>query len=124
MFEAFVKAVIFVILLALGGYFFVLFRRKGWFFPQRIDGAAGANDLRVTERLSVGGRHYIAVVRCNGQEFLIGISPTSITAIGVLRSARRGGEIHRAKGEHFPHLARDFSARNRDISREEVPCPR
>jgi flagellar biogenesis protein FliO len=86
MLEEVVKSVVFVILLALGGYFFVLFRRKGWFFPQATKGNRPSTDhLCVTERLAIGGRHYIAVIQCNEQKFLVGISPTSITSLGTLR---------------------------------------
>ncbi|MDR1303377.1 MAG: flagellar biosynthetic protein FliO [Puniceicoccales bacterium] len=119
MLEAFTKSVIFVILLALGGYFFMLFRKKGWFFPQKVSGGgASPGDLRVTERLSIGGRHYIAVVQCNGQEFLIGISPTSITALGALQPRFREGN-HRPKGEHFKE---NLSAKEGDIAAEKAFC--
>jgi flagellar biogenesis protein FliO len=120
MLEAFAKSVIFVILLALGGYFFMLFRKKGWFFPQKVgsDGAS-PSDLRVTERLSIGGRHYIAVVRCNGQEFLIGISPTSITALGALRPRSREGD-YRAKGGRSVPFEKNLSPKESDIAMERV----
>ncbi|MDR0590460.1 MAG: flagellar biosynthetic protein FliO [Puniceicoccales bacterium] len=120
MLEAFAKSVIFVILLALGGYFFMLFRKKGWFFPQKMAGdGASPSDLRVTERLSIGGRHYIAVVRCNGQEFLIGISPTSITALGALRPRSREG-AYREKNRNFAHFEKNLSAKDGDMAVEKM----
>jgi flagellar biogenesis protein FliO len=123
MLEAFAKSVIFIVLLALGGYFFVLFRRKGWFFPQRV-GSDGANPhgLRVMERLSIGGRHYIAVVRCKGQEFLIGVSPASITSLGELRSGRHGEGNGGVKGEQLTHFEKNLKSRG--SSAEKILCPR
>jgi flagellar biogenesis protein FliO len=85
MLEIIVKSVIFLVLLALGGYFFVCFRKRGWFFHGG-EGDTHSSGLRIRERIAVGGRHYIAIVDCDGQKFLIGISPTSITSIGELKS--------------------------------------
>ncbi|MDR2806542.1 MAG: flagellar biosynthetic protein FliO [Puniceicoccales bacterium] len=83
-----IKAIIFLILLALGGYFFVLFQKKGWFFPQKVGGQClKRDDLNITGRLSIGGRHYIAVVQCNERKFLIGVSPNSMISMGELKSS-------------------------------------
>jgi flagellar biogenesis protein FliO len=120
MLEEIVKSVVFIALLALGGYFFVLFRRKGWFFPQVTNGDRSAPDhLCVTERLSVGGRHYVAVIQCNEQKFLVGISPTSITSLGVLRPYNRE-HTNRFRSENFVRWKSDRSARERDIPMQEV----
>jgi flagellar biogenesis protein FliO len=120
MLEAFAKSVIFVVLLALGGYFFMLFRKKGWFFPHKVGGnGANPSDLQVTERLSIGGRHYIAVVRCNGQEFLVGISPTSITALGALRPRSRKG-AYGERNRHFTHFEKNLQAKEGDMVAEKV----
>ncbi|MDR2813021.1 MAG: flagellar biosynthetic protein FliO [Puniceicoccales bacterium] len=116
MLEEIVKSVIFIVLLALGGYFFVLFRKKGWFFPQVIrDNHSDPDRLCVTERLSVGGRHHIAVIRCNGQKFLVGISPTSITSLGTLRPCRRenADKFRRENGARW--------ANNRSVNERDVP---
>jgi flagellar biogenesis protein FliO len=120
MLEEIVKSVVFIILLALGGYFFVLFRRKGWFFPQVANGDHSNPDhLCVIERLSVGGRHYIAVIQCNGQKFLVGVSPTSITSLGVLRPYRREN-TNRFRNENFGRWENDRLAREHDSPIQEV----
>ncbi|MDR2201083.1 MAG: flagellar biosynthetic protein FliO [Puniceicoccales bacterium] len=85
MLEIVVKSVIFLLLLALGGYFFVYFRKRGWLFPVG-KGTFRSSDLQIQERLPIGGRHYIAIIHCDGQRFLVGISPNSITSIGELKS--------------------------------------
>ncbi|MDR1434943.1 MAG: flagellar biosynthetic protein FliO [Puniceicoccales bacterium] len=55
--------------------------------------------LHITGRLSMGGRHYIAVVQCNGQKFLVGISPSAVTSLGELMPSPPGkGSVSR-KGE-------------------------
>lgn len=86
MLESIVRVVIFLVLLALGGYFFVLFRKKSWFMAPK---EAATNDtLQIVSRLALGGRCCLAVVRCNGQKFLVGITSSSITAIGELRDTQ------------------------------------
>jgi flagellar biogenesis protein FliO len=117
-----IKSVIFITLLALGGYFFVLFRRKGWFFQSMIGGNRSSPDqLCVTERLSVGGRHYIAVIRCNGQKFLVGVSPTSITSLGELRPHQHRDQSHGGNSDHWKS---DRLANGSDIPLQEALCPR
>jgi flagellar biogenesis protein FliO len=87
MLEEIVKSLIFLILLALGGYFFVFFRRKHWFvMPKNAPGMA-TDSLQIINRLPVGGRQCLVVVRCNQQKFLVGISPSAITAIGEIRAS-------------------------------------
>lgn len=43
--------------------------------------------LRVVETLSVGARMKIALVRCDGREMLVGITPAQITPLGTWRAA-------------------------------------
>ena len=43
--------------------------------------------LQIVEALSVGPRQKIAIVRCDQQEFVIGLSPQGLQAIGSLRSS-------------------------------------
>jgi flagellar biogenesis protein FliO len=118
--EEIVKSVVFIALLALGGYFFVLFRRKGWFFPQMASGDRSSHDhLCVTDRLSIGGRHYVAVIQCNGQKFLIGVSPNSITSLGVLRPYRREN-TNRFRSESFVRWDNNRSAKEHDMPMQEV----
>ncbi|MDR3317292.1 MAG: flagellar biosynthetic protein FliO [Puniceicoccales bacterium] len=121
MLEAFFKSVIFLILLALGGYFFVLFRKKGWFFPQQI-GKENINrdNLCVTERLSIGGRHYIAVIQCNEQKFLVGISPSSITSLGKLYPNLHKDHTATQKNGSSMFFRENLSTKNRDIPAKEV----
>jgi flagellar biogenesis protein FliO len=125
MLEEIVKSTIFIILLALGGYFFVLFRRKGWFFPQMVNSDRVDSDrLQITGRLSLGGRHYIAVVRCNGQKFLVGVSSNSLTSLGELRPLRRGEHVS-VRDDNFTRSSRNNrSINNRNISEPEVSYPR
>ncbi|UPA28147.1 MAG: flagellar biosynthetic protein FliO [Verrucomicrobiota bacterium] len=84
-FAVIVKAVIFLVLLALGGYFFVLFRRRNWFLTAEHKDK-GPDTLQVVRQLPIGGRSSLAIIRCNQQKFLIGVSPSGITAIGELQA--------------------------------------
>ncbi len=43
--------------------------------------------LRVVESLSLGPRHKVALVRCDGHELLVGISATQVTQLGAWRAA-------------------------------------
>jgi flagellar biogenesis protein FliO len=116
MVEEIIRSVVFITLLALGGYFFVLFRRKGWFFPQiAVDDRSRLDHLCVMGRLSVGGRHYVAIIRCNEQKFLVGISPTSITSLGELRPRHR----ENTDKFHSGNLAR--GERNRSANGRDTP---
>jgi flagellar biogenesis protein FliO len=120
MLEEIAKSVIFIILLALGGYFFVLFRKKGWFFPQMTSGdRSNPHHLCVTERLAVGGRHYIAVIQCNEQKFLVGISPTSITSLGELRS-RHKENMDKSRNGNWTRSGRNRSIDSRDVPIQEA----
>lgn len=42
--------------------------------------------LRVVESLSLGARSKIALVRCDGREVLVGITPAQITPLGSWRA--------------------------------------
>ena len=43
--------------------------------------------LRVVETLSLGARSKIALVRCDGREVIVGITPAQITPLGTWRAA-------------------------------------
>jgi len=43
--------------------------------------------LRVVESLSLGPRHKVALVRCDGHELLVGISASQVTQLGAWRAA-------------------------------------
>ncbi|MDR1366981.1 MAG: flagellar biosynthetic protein FliO [Puniceicoccales bacterium] len=86
MLEEIVKSVIFLVLLALGGHFFLLFRRKHWFVVAKDPQDLNADSLQIVNRLPIGSRQYLVVVRCNQQKFLIGVSPSVVTSIGEIRS--------------------------------------
>ncbi|MDR1590627.1 MAG: flagellar biosynthetic protein FliO [Puniceicoccales bacterium] len=121
MLEEVVKSVVFIVLLALGGYFFVLFRRKGWFFPQVPNGDRSHPDhLCVTERLSVGGRHYVAIIQCNGQKFLVGISPNSITSLGALRPSHRDNK-DKFQNENLVRWKNNQRTSENDVAMRETP---
>ncbi|MDR0418360.1 MAG: flagellar biosynthetic protein FliO [Puniceicoccales bacterium] len=88
MLEEIVKSVIFLILLALGGYFFLFFRKKHWFVVAKDSQNLSADSVQVISRLPIGSRQYLAVVRCNQQKFLIGVSSSVVTSIGEIRSVK------------------------------------
>ena len=46
--------------------------------------------LRVTQRMGIGGRGFLAVVQCDRQRFLIGVTPAGITRIGELSDELKG----------------------------------
>ena len=86
MLEDVVKIVIFLVLFALGGYFFVIFRRRNWFVPGHED---SRDSLKITQRMGIGGRGFLAVVQCDRQRFLIGVTPSGIFRIGELSDESR-----------------------------------
>jgi flagellar biogenesis protein FliO len=46
---------------------------------------AAADSLQIVNRLPFGGQQYLVVVRCNRQKFLVGVSPSVVTAIGEIK---------------------------------------
>ncbi len=58
--------------------------------------------LQVVESMAMGARLKIALVRCDGHELLVGITPTQITQLGAWRAAE--GSAPQA-GASSPFLA-------------------
>jgi flagellar protein FliO/FliZ len=44
--------------------------------------------LHIVETLSVGPRQKIAIIRCDNQEFVVGISPQGIQSIGSVNTSQ------------------------------------
>ncbi|MEY4713422.1 MAG: hypothetical protein RIS88_2872 [Pseudomonadota bacterium] len=58
--------------------------------------------LHVVETLSLGARSKIALVRCDGREVLVGITPSQITPLGSWRAADAAAPIPPQGPTHFP----------------------
>jgi len=54
--------------------------------------AKAGNNLRIVQRLSLGGKHSLAIVACGQEQWLIALSPNSITQLSRLRETAPGGE--------------------------------
>ena len=57
--------------------------------------------LRVVESLSLGTRMKIALVRCDGREMLVGVTPAQITPLGTWR-ATEPAPAPAPFASHFP----------------------
>jgi flagellar protein FliO/FliZ len=58
--------------------------------------------LRVVETLSLGARSKIALVRCDGREILVGITPSQITPLGSWRATEAVGPLAPQGPTQFP----------------------
>jgi flagellar biosynthetic protein FliO len=58
--------------------------------------------LRVVETLSLGARSKIALVRCDGREVLVGITPAQITPLGSWRAADPSAPLPPQMPSTFP----------------------
>ncbi len=58
--------------------------------------------LRVVETLSLGTRSKIALVRCDGREVLVGITPAQITPLGSWRATEAVGPVAPQGPSTFP----------------------
>lgn len=46
--------------------------------------------IQVRETLSLGGKHYVAIIGCEDRHFLVGITPQSITTLGEIGRKKQG----------------------------------
>lgn len=58
--------------------------------------------LRVVETLAVGARMKIALVRCDGRELLVGVTPSQITPLGTWRAADAAAPVAPHAPSTFP----------------------
>lgn len=72
-------------LLSMGAIVWLLKRRPGGFFFRGRSQSA----IQVQETLSLGGKHYVAVLTYGGRRFLIGVTPQAITTIGEVEGNRQ-----------------------------------
>jgi flagellar biogenesis protein FliO len=75
---ALVRIGIFLGFLAAMGSLLVFLRRRGGFFPS----LRRAAQIAVVDTLSLGSRHYLAVVEWDGRRFFIGITQRQISLLG------------------------------------------
>lgn len=70
--------------LVIGLLLALLYALKQW---QRANPfVKGEQRLQIVETLSVGPRQKIAIIRCDDQEFVVGLSPQGIQSIGSVAS--------------------------------------
>jgi hypothetical protein len=80
--EMVVRTVLFLMLLALGGYFFVLFHRRGYFCQRTGAGTrAVANDIRIVSMRPVVARKYLAAVEHLGRRFLLAFTNDGVVKL-------------------------------------------
>jgi flagellar biosynthetic protein FliO len=62
-----------------------------WFLKNRVNGGAGIGGQRrmqIVEKVSLGQRQCLALIRIDNEEMLVGISPDRIDELGFTRNAR------------------------------------
>jgi flagellar biogenesis protein FliO len=80
--ETIVCTLIFLALLAFGGYFFVLFHRRGYFGRHMASGVASSTDeIRVISIRIMGGKKYLAVVEHLDRRFLLALTHDKVDKI-------------------------------------------
>lgn len=89
MIDSVIKVIIFIVMMALGGYFIVLFyRRHGsvlmGYSAARSSDKNSDQQIEILQKLPIGSRQFLAVVKFGEQKFLIGVSPVRIDAIGEI----------------------------------------
>jgi flagellar biogenesis protein FliO len=75
--------------MALCGYFIIIFhRRHGSILMGGYVGKSGNKNsdqpIEFLQKLPIGSRQFLAVVKCNNQQFLVGVSQGRIDAIGEI----------------------------------------
>jgi flagellar biogenesis protein FliO len=69
------------LLIVLGGLFAVT-----WYLKKRVAqtaGSTGGKRMEIIQRLSLGNHQYAALLRVDGKDIILGISPTQITHLGL-----------------------------------------
>lgn len=64
-----------------------------WFLKNRIGrtvGMGGHRRIQVVEKVAVGQRQYLALIRIDNEEIFVGISPERITELGFMRQTGCG----------------------------------
>lgn len=79
------KMVAYLAILATMGFYIAHLKRKGGIFKS----AKKNSRIHIAETLSLGSKHYLAVVECETQRFLVGVSSSGIQAIGELHETKK-----------------------------------
>ncbi|MDR1528584.1 MAG: flagellar biosynthetic protein FliO [Puniceicoccales bacterium] len=69
-----VRTAIFLSLLALGGYFFIQFHRRGYFCNHRNSQKASHDEIKVVAIRILSGRKYLTVIEHYGKRFLLALT--------------------------------------------------
>ncbi|MDR1173276.1 MAG: flagellar biosynthetic protein FliO [Puniceicoccales bacterium] len=73
-----VRTAIFLSLLALGGYFFVQFHKRGYFCNYKNTPKASRDEIKVVAIRILSGRKYLTVVEHYGKRFLLALTNDKI----------------------------------------------
>ncbi|MDR2628515.1 MAG: flagellar biosynthetic protein FliO [Puniceicoccales bacterium] len=73
-----VRTVIFLSLLALGGYFFIQFHRRGYFCNYKNSPKASRDEIKVVAIRILSGRKYLTAVEHYGKRFLLALTNDKI----------------------------------------------
>jgi flagellar biogenesis protein FliO len=73
-----VRTAIFLSLLALGGYFFVQFYRRGYFCNYKNTPKASHDEIKVVAIRILNGRKYLTVIEHYGKRFLLALTNDKI----------------------------------------------
>jgi flagellar biogenesis protein FliO len=80
--ETVVRMAIFLALLALGGYFFVLFHRRGYFGNTLASPLKRVGDeIQIIAMRPIGGKKLLTVVEHRGRRFLLALTNDSVCKI-------------------------------------------
>jgi flagellar biogenesis protein FliO len=73
--EMIMRMVLFLVLLALGGYFFVLLSRRGCFcFRKSASNKRSGDEIKVVSIRILSGKKYLAVIEHFGRRFLLALT--------------------------------------------------
>ncbi|MDR2602957.1 MAG: flagellar biosynthetic protein FliO [Puniceicoccales bacterium] len=73
-----VRTAIFLSLLALGGYFFVQFHRRGYFCNYKNSPKTSCDEIKVVAIRILSGRKYLTVIEHYGKRFLLALTNDKI----------------------------------------------
>ncbi|MDR2432285.1 MAG: flagellar biosynthetic protein FliO [Puniceicoccales bacterium] len=73
-----VRTAIFLSLLALGGYFFVQFHRRGYFCNYKNSSKVSCDEIKVVAVRILSGRKYLTVIEHYGKRFLLALTNDKI----------------------------------------------
>ena len=94
-----------LVLLALGALLWMLRRMQA-----RMVGQTAGRRMHVVETLSLNTRHKLALVRVDGRDVLVGVSPAQLTALAQWPQGDAATDMHSAGGTNQSQPPFDLAA--------------